>query len=227
LLVVVFAAAMAWVESAAVFYLRVKLDRIVPLQANPLPYPAPVGWLSFGLVELVREAATLIMLVAIGWLAGQTARSRLGYTLVAFGAWDILYYVFLVPISGWPQSVWDWDVLFLLPTVWWGPVLAPMLIAALMVIGGTLVSLFALWPRWWTMALNGLGVALALFVFMSDALQALAAGGGAEAVRNVEPQWFNWPLFLAALALLAAPVVDVAHQLLAPERRPSNLDQFA
>lgn len=225
--VVVFAAAMAWVESAAVLYLRAKLDRIVPLQANPLPQPAPVGWLDFGAVELVREAATLVMLLAIGWLAGQTARSRLGYALIAFGVWDIFYYIFLVPMSGWPQSVWDWDVLFLLPLVWWGPVLAPVLIAALMVSGGTLVGACGLWPRRWTIALNGLGVALALFVFMSDSLQALAAGGGAEAVRNVEPEWFNWPLFSVALALLAAPVLEVARQFLARERRLNSLEPFA
>jgi hypothetical protein len=88
--VVVFAMAMAWVESAVVFYLRTMIDRIDPYQPNPLPV---IG--SLGHVELVREAATLTMLLTVGMLAGRNWRSRLGYTAVAFGVWDICYYVFL------------------------------------------------------------------------------------------------------------------------------------
>src|SRR4051812_17625992 len=36
-LVVVFAAGMAWVEAASVYYLRAMVDRIEPYQMNPLP----------------------------------------------------------------------------------------------------------------------------------------------------------------------------------------------
>src|SRR5258708_40354769 len=76
--VVVFAAAMAWVESAVVFYLRTMVDRIEPHQ--PMPLPIATG---LGRAELVREAATLIMLLAVGVLAGRTWRSRFGYAAVA------------------------------------------------------------------------------------------------------------------------------------------------
>jgi len=65
---------------------------------------------------------------------------RLGYAAIAFGSWDILYYVFLRIISGWPASLFDWDILFLLPLPWWGPVLAPVCIASLMIVWGTLVT---------------------------------------------------------------------------------------
>ena len=41
-------------------------------------------------------------------------------------------------ISGWPTSLFDWDILFLLPLPWWGPVLAPVCIAVLMIVWGTL-----------------------------------------------------------------------------------------
>jgi hypothetical protein len=140
----------------------------------------------------------------------------LAYTLVAFGIWDIFYYVFLVPISGWPRSLLDWDILFLIPLPWWGPVIAPMLIAALMIAGGTLVSQFdcpeqPLWPSRPAFALNIGGVCLALFVFMSDALK--VAGDGVEALRNLLPERFNWPLFVVALALMAAPVLDLARRV--------------
>ena len=100
LLVVVFAIGMAWVEAASVYYLRVTVDRLDPYQANPLPMSGILEQ-----VELVREAATLVMLLTVGMLAGRTGRTRLGYTAIAFGVWDIAYYVFLRVMSGWPTRV--------------------------------------------------------------------------------------------------------------------------
>src|SRR5437867_4743008 len=182
LTVAIYAAAMAWVESAVVFYLRTMIDRIVPYQTNPLPV---IGYL--GPVELAREAATLVMLLTVGLLAGRTWQSRLGYAAIAFGVWDIFYYVFLKLMCGWPHSLLDWDILFLLPLRWWGPVLAPVLIAVLMILWGTLATTIergrepslSSWRAW---SLNALGMALALYVFMADALH--AANGGATALRN-------------------------------------------
>ena len=135
LIVAVFAIAMAWVESAVVYYLRTMVDRIEPYQ----PYPLPVIG-GLGTAEFVREAATLIMLLTVGILAGRNWRSRLGYAAVAFGIWDIFYYVFLKVMCGWPHSLLDWDILFLIPLPWWGPVLAPVSIAVLMILWGTLAS---------------------------------------------------------------------------------------
>ena len=210
LVVALYAAAMAYVEAAVVLYLRTMVDRLDPYQFPPVTLPDHLVR-----AEMVREVATLIMLFAVGWLAGRTWRSRLGYTLVAFGVWDILYYVFLVPLSGWPRSLLDWDILFLLPLPWWGPVLAPVSIAVLMVLGGTLVSRFdrperALWPGPCAWGANLVGVALALYVFMANAIG--AAGGGAEAVAQVLPTQFNWPVFVVAWLLLAVPIVDLCRQ---------------
>ncbi len=139
--VVVFAIAMAWVESAVVFYLRTMIDRIEPHQPNPLPV---IG--GFASVELPREFATLVMLFAVGFLAGRTWRARIGYSAIAFGVWDIFYYVFLKMMCGWPHSLLDWDILFLLPLPWWGPVLAPVLISLLLILWGTFASQFERFP---------------------------------------------------------------------------------
>jgi hypothetical protein len=209
--VVVFAMAMAWVESAVVFYLRTMIDRIDPYQPNPLPI---IG--NLGFAELVREAATLVMLFMVGLLAGRNWRSRLGYAAVAFGVWDICYYMFLRKLCGWPHSLLDWDILFLLPLPWWGPVLAPVLIALLMMVWGTLICEVE-WvrPSWrsdvtaWGMNLVGTG--LALYVFMADTIQ--VANQGVEALRNVLPARFNWPLFGVALLLMAAPVFQAYQQI--------------
>jgi hypothetical protein len=204
-LVAGFAAAMAWVESAVVFYIRTMIDRIEPYQPDPLPVMS-----GFASVELPRELATLIMLLVVGMLAGSTWRQRLGYSAIAFGLWDICYYLFLKIMCGWPNGLLDWDVLFLIPLPWWGPVLAPVLIAVLMIVWGTFATQFercggstlsntAVW------GIAFVGMALALFVFMADTLD--AAPHGIEAIRTVLPKSFNWPLFGVALSLMSAPVI--------------------
>lgn len=217
LLVVLFALAMAWFEAATVYYLRVLVDRVQPYQVNPLPVHG-----ALGAVELVREAATLVMLLIVGMLAGQSWRTRIGYAALAFGVWDIFYYVFLRPISGWPASVFDWDILFLLPLPWWGPVLAPASIALLMIVGGTLVTqaddrhpaLALPWPSWLA---SGLGMLLALYVFMADALRVLEQGP--EAVRTALPAAFDWRLFGLALALMSVPLVHAGWRMKPPASR--------
>lgn len=222
-LVVIYAAAMAWVESAVVFYLRSMMNRIEPYQANPLPV---IG--GFAMVELPREFATLVMLFAVGMLAGRTWRARLGYALIAFGVWDIFYYVFLKIICGWPHSLFDWDVLFLLPMPWWGPVLSPMLISGLMILWGTFASQFERTPTpaassWRVWLLNLAGVTLALYVFMADTLA--ASQHGLEAIRTMLPVKFNWPLFAVALALMAAPMMRMGWHWLKPVADKSNADR--
>jgi len=203
--VVAFAVAMAWVEAASVFYIRTLVDRIEPHQPDPLPLHGALGQ-----VELWREAATLVMIATLGLLAGRTWRRRAGYAALAFGVWDIFYYVFLRLISGWPRTLLDWDILFLLPLPWWGPVLAPVSIALVMIVWGTLATQSsdgasdARWP--W--ALGWVGIALALAVFMSDAWRAVPEGR--DAVLQALPTRFNWPLFLAALLLMASPALHQA-----------------
>ena len=212
LTVAAYAVAMAWVEAAVVFYLRKISDRIDPYQAEPLP---PVAGLAS--VELIREAATLLMLFTVGMLAGKTWRSRWGYAAIAFGVWDIFYYVFLKVITDWPHNLNDWDILFLLPLPWWGPVIAPVLIAMLMIVWGTLASLWdhhydqpfrAEWKVW---TLNFTGMALALYVFMEDAIR--VAHRGEDALRRMLPVQFDWPLFIIALALMAAPIFHSGQRL--------------
>jgi hypothetical protein len=197
-----FATAMAWVEAASVFYIRALVDRIEPYQSNPLPINGALGY-----VELWREAATLVMIATLGMLAGRTWRHRAGYAALAFGVWDIFYYVFLRLISGWPRTLLDWDIRFLLPLPWWGPVLAPVSIALVMILWGTLAtqSRDGATDARWACALACAGIVLALAVFMIDTWRALP--DGRDAVLRVLPTTFNWPLFWVALLLIASPAL--------------------
>jgi hypothetical protein len=202
-IVVAFAIAMAWVESASVYYIRALVGRIEPYQLDPLPINDSLGY-----VELWREAATLVMLATLGLLAGRTWLRRLGYAALAFGVWDIFYYVFLRIMTGWPRTLLDWDILFLLPLPWWGPVLAPVSIATLMIIWGTLTTQAgepAPNARW-SWALGFVGILIALGVFMVDAWRALP--DGREAILQVLPTTFNWPVFLVALLLMSLPALQ-------------------
>jgi hypothetical protein len=208
LVVAGFAMAMAWVEAAVVFYLRTLANRIDPYQANPLPEVAGLSW-----VEMVREAATLVMLLGVGLLAGRDWRSRWGYAAVAFGIWDLFYYLFLRIITHWPHSVLDWDILFLIPLPWWGPVLAPVIIALLMIAWGTLASQCDYEEHWfrseWKSWLLGfMGAALALYVFMADSLR--VAGQGRDAIRQMLPREFAWGWFAITAVMMSAPVMVLA-----------------
>jgi hypothetical protein len=211
--VALYAGAMAWVEAAVVYYLRTMVHRIEPYQPEPLPL---IG--SLGYAELVREFATLVMLLTVGVLAGRNWRSRLAYSAVAFGVWDIAYYLWLVPLTSWPRSFGDWDILFLIPLPWWGPVWAPTSIAALMILFGTAVAIHdsaerPLWPGKASFCTAAAGVVLALYVFMSDSIRVTLSGGHIEDLRNLLPQRFHWPLFSVALAFIALPVLSVVRQI--------------
>ena len=198
-----FAITMAYFESAVVVYLR-RLYNI-----NDLMISKP--WLDsqLGLIETGREAASLIMLLAVGWIAGKKLQSRIGYTLFAFGLWDIFYYVFLKVFIEWPVSILDPDILFYIPLPWWGPVLAPIMISLLMITVGARsvmheengVSVRTSLTRW---ALLAAGILSLLYVFMADALKALPAS--TQELGLLRPTQFNWPVFsigycLAVVAL--------------------------
>jgi hypothetical protein len=132
-----FAVAMGWLEAVVGVYLRAILGIA---HGDSLPN-TDLGMRRFAeshlllRVEQSREAATLIMLAAVGWLAAGRLAGRLGGFLLVFGLWDISYYVALRILVGWPRSLFDMDLLFLLPTHpwWYQPVWAPVLISCGMI----------------------------------------------------------------------------------------------
>ena len=215
--VVIFSVAMAWVESSVVVYLRGLIVRLQPFQGDPLPRLGVVGN-----AEIIREGATLVMLFVVGRLAGTTRRSRWALSLLAFGVWDLLYYLFLILLVGWPRSLLDWDILFLIPLPWWGPVLAPAIVSLVFVVGGMLVGLFdtpelPLWPVRPAVVAGAAGIVPVLYSFMATSVRALP--DGIEAVRKALPSEFPWVCFLVGLVLLMIPVLDVMRQLLRRLRR--------
>jgi hypothetical protein len=78
---------MAYLVSAVVVYLR-RLYGITDLNLQVPPFDAQIA-----AIEVGRELATLVMLLSIGWIAGKTFQSKVGFTFIAFGLWDIFYYL--------------------------------------------------------------------------------------------------------------------------------------
>ena len=130
-----YAVAMAYLESAIVVYLR----RLYYPQG--FDFPLVIIDIPTLLLELGREAATIVMLATVGIAAGRTKVGKLAYFLFLFGVWDIWYYIWLKAFVDWPSSLLTWDVLFLIPVPWVGPVLAPVTVALTM-IGMGLVLLY-------------------------------------------------------------------------------------
>jgi len=88
------------------------------------------------LIEIGREVATIVMLAAIALAVARNAGEWAAAFVIAFGAWDLTFYVFLKVLLDWPASIFTWDILFLVPVPWVGPVLAPVLVSIAMIAGG-------------------------------------------------------------------------------------------
>lgn len=77
-------------------------------------------------IEQTREVSTIIILLAVAILAGGTVKEKFAYFLWIFGIWDIFYYVFLYCHLKWPRSLFDLDILFLIPSPWIAPCILPL-----------------------------------------------------------------------------------------------------
>jgi hypothetical protein len=198
--VVGFAVAMAYLESAVVVYLQ-RAQSIDPNMLFPLQQPQMLG--NLAAIEVGREAATIVMLAAVGVLAGRGAIDRLAWCAVAFGVWDIFYYLWLWVFIGWPHSPLTWDVLFLIPVPWVGPVWAPVAVSVALVGFGLAAARQVERGRVPHIGLMqvGLGITGGLLVILSFTLDARSLMHGGT------PSWFAWPVFAAGMAAAGAGAV--------------------
>ena len=127
----IFAIAMGIMEAICVVYIR---KIIFPPDGNIANIP--IANFNFT-IEAIRETMTITMLTTVSILSAYNVRTRLAMFFLAFGTWDILYYVGLRIFLQWPASIMDWDTLFLIPVSWYSPVLVPVLIS-LYFIGGSI-----------------------------------------------------------------------------------------
>ena len=89
-------------------------------------------------VEVLREAATILMLGSVAFLTVRGIKERCAVFLWVFAIWDIFYYLSLRLTVGWPSSLKTPDVLFLIPVPWVSQVWFPLIVSTL-----TLLSIMA------------------------------------------------------------------------------------
>ncbi len=218
LIVTLFAIAMALFESAVVIYLR---ELMYP---DGFSFPLSPIHPHLLLTEVLREAATLVMLICIGLLSGNRFSERFAWFIYSFAIWDIFYYIFLKLLLGWPESLMTWDVLFLIPATWTGPVLTPLILCIIMIVFAWFIlsaSEKGIDTRIdgieWGGLLVGSGIIVA--AFMADYLKhMLKTFTPAELLQTGDPRImevaqvyvpdsFPWLLFGAGILMILATVV--------------------
>lgn len=200
---VAFGIAFGFIEAAVVVYLRTLF------YPNGFTFPiAPFskmpGATLITITEIAREAATLALLVSSAWLMACRLRERLAVFLISFAVWDIFYYVWLKVILDWPASLLEWDILFLIPTIWAGPMLAPVLTSLLMcVIAAILLS-----PIPWRLSFLQQLFLLAAII----AMVICYCVPGQYILDSDYARWFSWPawllIHLAIVAVLAWSIFE-------------------
>ncbi len=215
---VVLALVFGWIEASVVVYLREISLREAALHATTYLPSLQITLASLPgrlvALEMAREVCTLVLLAVVGWLAGRRPADRIGAFVAAFGIWDLTYYAVLRLVSGWPESISTWDILFLIPSPWVAPVWAPAAVATLFVLAGS----YLFWTadrrrryRWADVGvlLASVGLTLAAFLVGSTAV-----------IDHRVPEHFPLWLFWSGVALGAAWFVGVERRaVLTSERR--------
>jgi len=209
----VFNIAMGYMETSVVVYLR------------KIYYP---GGFKFPLIpidkgiaatEFFRELATIIMLIGVGVFAGKNRLQRFVFFLYSFAIWDLFYYIFLKLLLGWPESLLTWDILFLIPVPWVGPVIAPCIISLSMILLTFIVICdpeegmnMHLGLTKWILLISG--SLIVILSFMWDYIMYLATNGNEavwtlssnaamfDEVKKYIPVEFNWWLFAVGEGLI-------------------------
>jgi hypothetical protein len=187
LVVGVFAVAMAFLESSVVVYLR------AIYYPEGFSFPLKIMPPNILVIEVTREAATIVMLLAVAWIAGRNFIGRFAFFAFAFGVWDIFYYVFLRLTLNWPVSLLELDILFLIPLPWIAPVLAPVIVSVCLMVASVILlqrETVKIYPVHWVFLI--LGGMIVIASFLSNPQGELH-------------QWdlssYNWYLFAAGMLL--------------------------
>ena len=206
----IFAVAMGFLETAVVVYIRELY--------YPTGFKFPVVSIKDVIIitELGRELATLIMIIAIAVIAGKNFAQRFVFFLYVFAVWDIFYYVFLKLLLNWPSALTDWDVLFLIPVPWVGPVIAPCIISLVMIAYTAMVvylsvkEIKVVFRRYdWLVLISASIILIASFTehyfrivtiegVLKDSVNMM------ENIRDFIPKSFNWLLFIIGISMLLA-----------------------
>jgi len=130
-LLAIFGIAMAHFEGVVVVYLRKALGILDSESNKESVNKFPKRFLY---IEMTREAATIVMLVTIALLTGETWIEKGIFFLWTFAFWDLFYYLSLYILIKWPPTFKTIDVLFLIPVPWIAPVWFPIGVSSITIL---------------------------------------------------------------------------------------------
>lgn len=215
----VFSIAMGYLETAVVVYLR-KIYYPEGFQFPLTPISADIA-----IAEFWREAATIIMLIGIGVMVGKNGLQRFAFFIYSFAIWDIFYYVFLKALLSWPESLFTWDILFLIPVPWVGPVIAPCIVSLTMIVLTLLIVYYQETGKYIHFGFTDKmllisGSLVVILSFVWDYIMYLITNGAGEAawtlssntdmfneISTYVPYAFNWWLFALGEAILFIEII--------------------
>lgn len=218
----ILAIAMAFLESSIVVYLR---ELYYP---EGFSFPLKTMDLHIAGVEFFREIATLIMLTAIGIIAGRTNYERFAYFIYSFAVWDIFYYIFLKILVNWPLSFLTWDILFLVPFTWVGPVICPIINSLTMILLASVIIFFVQKQKQFKIGflnwlLLVLGSLIVIFSYTEGYIKFMIQDFSffqlifltekdliLTKALTFTPKQFNWYLFLAGELFHLLAIVNIA-----------------
>lgn len=211
--VFLFAISMGFFEASVVIYLR---EIYYP---TGFSFPLQSIEYDIAVTEILREAFSLLMIVSVAILAGKNVLQRFGFFLIIFAVWDIIYYVVLKLILHWPESVFTYDVLFLIPVTWTGPVIAPVINSVTMLVLGLILvrsvnskEKAVVRPVSWVLLI--VGSVFVLIAYMKDFVAYMTEAFTLwqvfiqqnnpqvlERATSFVPDNFSWLLFLAGVVM--------------------------
>lgn len=217
--VTIYSIGMAFIESSVVVYLR-ELYYPCGFSFPLMPIEGNVA-----VTEIMREAATMIMLISIGFLAGRNGLERFSWFIYSFAIWDIFYYVFLKLLLGWPETLLTWDILFLIPVTWVGPVIAPVLLSLIMILFALAIFHFTYRMEnvkvgkinWLLLILGSLVVIISFtidysrFILSHFSIKEIFSMPNNQTLFDISlkyiPVKFDWWIFLMGLLIILAAII--------------------
>lgn len=218
----IFAISMGIFEGAVVVYLRALY------YPNGFDFPLVPFDNLIAITELIRELASLFMLLSVGIIAGKNFSQRFAWFIYSFAIWDIVYYVFLFAILQWPESLLTWDILFLIPVTWTGPVIAPVILSVLMIILALIIYYYNLSSEnktiiqktEWILLISGSVIVFTAFIWDYSRFLIQHIGIDEFKGKNLNdklfdlsvqyiPESFNWFLFVVGTFVIIFGIVKI------------------
>ena len=139
---------------------------------------------------------------------------------------DIFYYVGLKLILDWPPSFLTWDILFLIPVTWVGPVLAPIISSLVFIVFSVTIVVMQEKGMFKKLSFNPflsffLGVIIVFLLYIWDYTKIIIGGGYISRLGELTtdkqfiseitsyiPDKFNWYIFtLGELLIILPPII--------------------